>query len=232
MFSFLKNPDFITAGVLWLGAICNLGIYTILYRENRIFRFFEHLFIGVATGYTMYVAWNDVLKPEWWEPMTKDGQWWLAAFIPAGLLFYTIYSNKHAWMSRIIFGIFFGAAAGQTFQGYAAYYFPLARSIADVKLVNPPEATAPGHYYMTPFSAVANNWLFIVIVVAVMTYFFFSFEQKNAVIKNTSRLGRYVLMFSFGAIFGSTIGARMNLLIGRLYFLIHDWILVGIFRHK
>jgi hypothetical protein len=31
-------------------------------------------------------------------------------------------------------------------------------------------------------------------------------------------------MFAFGAIFGSTIMARMSLLIGRVYFLLHDWL--------
>ena len=31
-------------------------------------------------------------------------------------------------------------------------------------------------------------------------------------------------MFSFGAIFGSTIMTRMALLIDRMYFIFHDWL--------
>jgi hypothetical protein len=190
------------------------------------------MFIGLATGYTIYTTWNDVLKPNWWEPMVKEGRWWMALFFPAGLLFYTIYSRKHAWMSRLIFGIFFGAAAGLTFQAFAAYYFPLASSVVKLSLINPPEGHAPGAYALSPISATLNNLLFLVIIVSVMSYFFFSFEQTNKIIKGTSRLGRFILMFAFGAIFGSTIGARMNLLIGRLYFLIHDWIKVGMLHMK
>ena len=30
---------------LWIGAICTLGLYSVLYKENKIFRFFEHLFL-------------------------------------------------------------------------------------------------------------------------------------------------------------------------------------------
>jgi hypothetical protein len=232
MFDFLTNPTWVNVAVVWIGALCTLGIYTILYRENKIFRFFEHLFIGLATGYTIYVTWNDVLKPSWWEPMTKGGQWWQALFLPAGLLFYTIYSRRHAWMSRLIFGVFFGAAAGLNFQGFAAYYFPLARSVVNVPLIHPAEGYGPGAYALSPISAVINNVLFLVILIAVMSYFFFSFEQKNKVVSATSKLGRYILMFAFGAIFGSTIGARMNLLIGRLYYLIHDWAQVIILHHK
>lgn len=220
----LFQPANIKVAVTWIGAICTLGLYSMLYRENKVFRFFEHLFIGLGTGYLILLTWTDVLKPRWWDPMVVDGQWWLAAALPLGLLFYTVYSRRHAWMARLMFGFFFGLTAGQAFQRYAAVQFPLIRSAVDVPLVNPPEVHAPGAYWLTPFSATFNNLLFLVIVASVMTYFFFSFEQKNKAVLGVSKLGRYLLMFAFGAIFGSTIMARLSLLIGRVYFLLHDWL--------
>src|SRR5438876_643750 len=66
--------------------------------------------------------------------------------------------------------------------------------------------------------------LFIVIVVCVLSYFFFSFEQKNPIIRGSARTGRLMMMFAFGAIFGSTVMARMALLIDRVWFLMHDWL--------
>ncbi|MBI2300973.1 MAG: hypothetical protein HYU66_18840, partial [Armatimonadetes bacterium] len=33
-----------------MGAIATLAILSVVYRENRFYRFFEHVFIGVATG--------------------------------------------------------------------------------------------------------------------------------------------------------------------------------------
>jgi len=209
----------IDRAIVWFGALCTLGLYSILYRENRVFRFFEHLFLGLATGYAIYTAWNDVLLPRWWTPMTGPvaaggGRWWWAFALPAGLLFYLIYSRRYAWMSRLIFAVFFGFAAGQAFQGFAGYYFPLIRSAINVPLWNVPPSTA------------VNNLLFLVILLSVMSYFFFSFEQRGAMAR-VSRLGRYLLMFAFGAIFGSTIMARMSLLIGRIYFLLSDWLHVA-----
>jgi hypothetical protein len=209
---------------VWFAAACTLGLYTILYKENRVFRFFEHLFIGLGSGYLIYLTWNDTLRPRWWEPMVQEGRWWWAMALPAGLLFYSVYSRKHAWLSRVIFGLFFGLTAGQAFQRFAAVQFPLIRSAADVPLVNPPEARAPDAYALTPISAVLNNALFLVIVVSVMSYFFFSFRSNARAVGAVSKLGRYILMFAFGAIFGSTITARMSLLIGRVYFLLHDWL--------
>jgi hypothetical protein len=232
VFSFLTNQTIVNLIVVWFGALCTIAIYTILYRENKFFRFFEHLYIGLATGYTIYITWNDTLKPRWWEPMMQKGQWWWAFALPAGLLFYMIYSRKHAWMSRLIFGVFFGIAAGTAFQGLAADLFPLIRSAVNIPLINPPEAHGPGTYGLSPVSAVLNNALFIVILISVMTYFFFSFEQKNKAVQGVSRFGRYILMFAFGSIFGSTIMARLSLLIGRLYFLIHDWIRVTVLHQS
>ena len=50
--------------VLYVGAICTLGLYSVLYKENKIFRFFEHLFLGLATGYMIAINWNDMLLPK------------------------------------------------------------------------------------------------------------------------------------------------------------------------
>jgi hypothetical protein len=210
--------------IVWFGALCTLGLYSILYRENRVFRFFEHLFIGLATGYTIYTTWNDVLLPRWWTPMVGEGQWWWAFALSGGLLFYLIYSKRYGWMSRLIFALFFGFAAGQAFQGFAAYYFPLVRSAINNPL-DPPAALSG----MASVAFVLNNLLYLVILISVMAYFFFSFEQRGPVAR-ASRLGRYLLMFAFGAIFGQTIMARMSLLIGRIYFLIETWIRQTVFH--
>lgn len=228
MFQFLTDASVVGKIIVWFGALCTLGIYSILYRENKFFRFFEHLFIGVATGYTIYTAWNDILKPKWYDPMTVEGRWWLAFLLPAGLLFYMVYSKKHNWMNRLVVGLFFGAASGQAFQGFANLYFKQIKTAASTPFINPPEVSAPGAYEFTPFSAAINNVLYLVIFAAVMTYFFFSFEQKGTAVKNFSKFGRYAMMLAFGAIFGNTIMARMSLLIGRIFYLIHDWAQVTI----
>jgi len=39
-----------------------------------------------------------------------------------------------------------------------------------------------------------------------------------------ARIGVVFLMVSFGASFGYTVMARISLLIGRMYFLMHDWL--------
>lgn len=230
MFDFLADPRVSQRAIVWFGALCTLGLYSILYRENKVFRFFEHIFIGLGTGYYIVLYWTDTLRPKWWDPMVNEGEWWWAFVLPLGLLPYLVYTRRYAWMSRLVYAFFFGVTAGLQFKGFVGQYFPLIQSAMNVPLWNPPEVRAPDAYWMTPYSAVLNNLLFLVILVSVMSYFFFSFEQKNRAVAGVSRTGRYLLMFAFGSIFGSTIMARMSLLIGRIYFLINDWIRQEIFR--
>jgi hypothetical protein len=80
----------------------------------------------------------------------------------------------------------------------------------------------------------ADNWVFVVALLSVMVYFFFSFKQRTAKgVSQFSTIGRWVLMVGFGAIFGNTIMTRMSYLLERLMFLTQDWLfpLMGFLKH-
>lgn len=215
MFDWLSNSH-ITANVtIWVAAIGTLAIYSILYKENPVYRLAEHIFIGAATGYGVFVTWTQILKPQWWDKITHGEWYWIFALV-AGSMFYFIYSKKHVWISRIIFGTLLGLIAGAAFKGFAG--INIDRIYASFKPLRGAGMTA---------GDVANNAVFIVVLLAVMAYFFFSFEHRNRVTSAPAKLGRWFLMFAFGAMFGSTVMARMSLLIGRVYFLLHNWLHVA-----
>jgi len=69
-----------------------------------------------------------------------------------------------------------------------------------------------------------DNWVFVITLVSVMTYFFFSFRREPRVVTGVRRLGRWLLMLGFGAFFGNTVMSRMSFLLDRLMFLVDDWI--------
>jgi hypothetical protein len=200
--------------IVWLGAACTLAIFSILYRENAFYRLFEHIFIGLATGQGIYITIVDVLYPLWWKRMINDGHWYWIFALVVGLMFYFVYSRRHAWISRVIFGVFMGFSAGLTFKGFATEYVPqIAASFKPLR--------GNGLSYWD----IANNIVFLVVLLTAMSYFFFSIEHKYKSVRAMSGAGRWLLMFAFGAIFGATVGARMSLLIGRVNFLLSDWLL-------
>jgi hypothetical protein len=65
-------------------------------------------------------------------------------------------------------------------------------------------------------------------VLSTLIYFYFSHEHAG-VLGVTARIGVWFIMVAFGAHFGYTVMGRVSLLIGRVQFLIEDWI--GSFTH-
>jgi hypothetical protein len=224
--------------MLWIGVFCTLGFYSVLYRENRVYRFFEHLYLGLATGVLLVEAWNDVLLPKWFDAIFKQGEWWWIFASIVGLMYYFIFSRKLNWVARLAIGFSLGVTAGQEFQAFTNNVWPqIPKSFKP--LVPHPALYAPNPLHLPPKAAEAahipllypqvtvpdaiNNIVFTVVLLCVMSYFFFSFEQKSRALKGTAAMGRWLLMFAFGAIFGSTIMARLALLIDRVNFLMTDF---------
>lgn len=210
---------------VFLGGIVTLGLYSMLYRENPIYRLFEHLFLGLTAGYLVVTAWTDVLSTQWYDPIVHQGKWLWLWVLPLAVMAYFVFSKRNGWISRIPLVILGGFAAGQMFQGFVSQYFPQIRnSFKSLKptvmsLQNP----APSPDTLS-ISGAINNAIFMVTLLCVLVYFLFSFEQKNKGIRGMSRLGRWLIMIGFGAIFGSTIMTRFALLVDRMYFVLVEWL--------
>lgn len=198
--------------------ICTLAIFSLVFRENAFYRLFEHIFIGLAAGYSLQIVIREVIDPLFFRPVFYDGKWWLIWAALGGVMFYFVYSKKLNWISRIPIGIIMGMSAGQVFQMYSSTMFPqLEKSFLPL---NPYALSETGA--VIGWAGVLNNFIFIVVMLAVMSYFFFSFKQENRFIKFSASSGRALLMIAFGALFGATIMARLSLLYDRLHFLTID----------
>jgi hypothetical protein len=219
----MENPFSFEGAVIWAGALVTLALYSVLYKENPIYRMTEHIFLGIATAYGLFVTWKDVLYPKWFKGL-QDGYWgWVLAFV-AGAMYYTIYSKRLAWMSRLVITTMMGLAAGLAFREFSGQYLPqIGTSFKPLFVVAMDKATN-GPDVAQSVIASFMNILFMGCLVCVMTYFFFSFEQKNKPVRTAATMGRWLMMIAFGAMFGSTVMARMSLFIGRLSFLFGDWI--------
>jgi hypothetical protein len=61
-------------------------------------------------------------------------------------------------------------------------------------------------------------------VLSGLVYFFFSKEHTGLVFGGLARVGVWFLMVAFGGSFGYTVMGRISLLIGRIQFLVGDWL--------
>ena len=130
----------------------------------------------------------------------------------AALMYFMIYSRRFSWMSRTIMLMLLAFDSGLYFRVWAGdWVAQIGDSFRPLVLTSPP--------YLDVY-----NLVFVGTLLAVMVYFLFSFEQRNRALRNTATSGRWLMMIAFGAMFGSTVMARMSLFIGRLDFLFREWI--------
>jgi hypothetical protein len=137
--------------------------------------------------------------------------YWILALV-AGLMFYSVYSPRYVWFSRLIIAVMMGLGAGAAFKGFVTEIFPQVSS--SFKPLWGPD--------LTPLQ-IFNHLVFVLTLFCVLMYFFFSFEHKHPLVRGSARTGRWLLMICFGVIFGNTVMGRMSLFIDRLMFLINDW---------
>lgn len=221
------------------GVVVTVGLFSVLYKENKFYRFCEHLFLGLAAGWAAVAIWTESLRSIWYDKMvgTVDeagkavthGNWALAALLPIGFMSYMVFSKKHNWMSRVPLGIVLGVWSGQQIQSYFDTYGPQVR--AGMKPIFPTTAELVVPSNLAPelvganvyISQAISNFLFMFTLVSVLSYFLFSFEVKNKVLLKVNVIGRYLLMIGFGAIFGTTVMMRFTLVIDRMYFIFVDF---------
>lgn len=209
---------------LTVGGILTLGVFSSLYRDNPLYRFVEHLLIGVSAGYFASLFINQVVKPNllarlwpsWFgvgEQMLAEPNLWLLipAILGALMLFRT--HPTLGWLSRVTVGFVVGVGAGITLV-YAAHQYLLPQLR---------KAVVPLYISGDPLQSFSN----VVLVVGTLSclyFFLFGVERSGPVAKRVAGLGTFFLMVSFGAAFGATVMGRISLLIGRVQFLLGDWL--------
>jgi len=201
---------------LWVAAIFTIGIYSFLYKENPLYRLAEHLVIGISLGYFVVIDYTRVIKPRLLDPLIagESGAW--VMLIPAilGILYITRFFPKIAWLSRYPMAFVMGASMG--------IGFPLSMKAGVLRQL---EATLiPLYVPGIPWDVFVGNIVIVLGTLAALIYFFFSKPHKGPFFGTGSKIGIWVIMIGFGATFGFTVMGRISLLIGRIQFLLYDWL--------
>lgn len=197
---------------IWVGAVLTLFIFSFLYKENPFYRFAEHLFVGIANGYSITFTWHRILVPALIDPVAHGQRLWLIAVAFIGALYFTRFIPKISWLVRIPIALVLGY--------YSGAYIP--RSI-DASIIQQTRATVITRASFTNWQQGLWSVLILIGVVATVSYFFFSRERKG-IIKPLSYIGIVFIMLGFGASFGYSVMARISLFIGRVQFLLRDWL--------
>ncbi len=136
---------------LWIAAILTLFIFSFLYKDNPLYKFAEHMFVGVSAGYILVRTWFDILMPmlfqRIWIPgvreLTVES---LMVFIPAALAIMMLMRlvPSAGWISRWPLAFMMGVTSGL----YLVMYLQ-TNAIEQIRAT------------MVPFAVAENDWLHI-----------------------------------------------------------------------
>ena len=199
----------------WVAAGLTLFILTFLYKDNPLFKFAEHLYVGISLGYTV-VKGVDLFFRLVIDPVFKEGDWSRLIPVLIGLLMLSRFVPKIAWLSRIAFAFFVGVGSGLAIPRLASSNIlkqveDTVRPLASMGV----DGSLQVSWIWTDPSSTLNSIIILVGVLSVLFYFFFSVEHHGPG-RGVALTGIVFLMLAFGAHFGYTAMARLSLLIGRL----------------
>ena len=194
---------------VWAGALCTLAVYSFLWKENRFFRAFQNLFVGLAAGYSLVVNFNNI-KRQAWGPLTTGKDVWVIVPMILGVLLFTRLSKKYAWAARYPMAFLMGIGSALSMKAIESDFVrQIQASLISWKGVG--------------LAGTFNNLVLSLGTAFALSYFFFTFKP-NKLSEVTGRLGRWVLMLCFGAAFGSSVQGRLSLVISQMQFLLKDWL--------
>jgi hypothetical protein len=210
---------------IWIAAILTLMVYSYLLGDNPLYRLAEHLFVGSSIGYAAVIIFHNILRPHLFEPLRRDaaGNWPYIITLLLGLLLLAKGRRSIAWLGNTPLGCLFGVGSALAIGGALLGSF-LPQIQASWVSLSP--ATAGG------VEAALDNLFIAVGTVGTLTYFYFTMgagkKTGNRFVRFWGVIGKWVILITFGAIFGNRIMSYVSLLIGRMQFLLGDWLgLIG-----
>jgi len=218
---------------LWLAAFLTLGIVSFLYKDNAWYKISEAIFVGISAGYWVVSLFWDNFYAKFWKGVFPEDQlneageviqaaqpdYWLFIGGALGLLMLLRLVPKIGWMSRWSLAFIVGATSGLWLMNYLS-----SNVLVQIQgTIVPLFSSAFGTGFDATWETAVQNIVILVGTFTGLVYFYFSKEHKGA-FGRTARVGIFFLMITFGASFGYTVMSRMSLLIGRIDFLLHDWL--------
>ena len=200
----MTDPGSMVAGVL------TLAVLTFLYRDNPIYRLAESLLVGVSVGYVLVVVWSNTLVQTLFLPLSQGR---LALVIPLvlGLLMFGRFHQRTSFISRIPIAVVIGSGAGVAIPAMLEQRILKQISATVVPLVS--RSGVPD----------LSGLVVLIGVLTTLAYFYFSREHRGP-LGVAAKIGTYFLMVFFGATFGYTVMSRMSTFIGRMEFLLTDFL--------
>ncbi|MBU0495186.1 MAG: hypothetical protein KKA73_00915 [Chloroflexi bacterium] len=213
----IANTAFPYAGEVGLAVavLLTVMVYSYLVLDNNVlFRIASHILVGVAVGYAVVVAVENVLWPRLLALPTN-----LTLLVPFLLCLFLLVrpARSLAWFSNYPLALMLGVGAGLAIVGAVSGTL-IPQALGSATAVHWDSANAWG---------TINGLLIFAGVLFTILSFYFTAEQDGPISRvldgfRVRLLGRFFIAVALGALFASLLVSRLSLLVGRIEFLIES----------
>jgi hypothetical protein len=221
---------------VWVGAALTLMVFSFLWRDNPFYKIAEHLFVGVSAAYLMAMGFWSTLWPSAvvklvpaaarvTDPDATIGEPEPLVIIPLllGCLMLLRLWPRLSWLAR-----WPTAFAVGTTLGYNLVRTVRSNFLAQINATLEPGLKLASAAGGVDWIGTANHLALVAGTACAVVYF--TYTRGGAGLRGRSlrdgaaRTGLMVLMVAFGASFAYAVMGRISLLVGRLQFLLGDWL--------
>jgi hypothetical protein len=189
---------------VWVGALYTILAMTYIYKETSLFRLAEHSLVGVSAAIVTVLAARQV-----WStaviPLSKGENFLWIVPIAFGVLLYLRYMGGYEWVDRYPIAVIVGVGTAVAM-----------RRLITTQVIGQISGT------LLALNSI-DNVIIIVGTITSVIYFLFTVEHKGA-LGGAAKVGRYAIMLYLGSKYAASVAFRFSLLIGRLQFLLWDWL--------
>jgi len=210
----------------WLAFVLTLMVFSYLLGDNPLFRIAEHLLVGLALGFAWIVAWHSVFLP---RVVARIGSrdpvevgYTLVPLALGALLLLKGRGSGSKW-SSLPLAYLFGVGAAVALGG-AIFGTLIPQISATMHSLNPSDYLAE---WAWPWYGVLDAFFIVMGTVCTLLYFTFIAggrsrlgRLRGGLVRIGAGVGRWFLMFVFGALFGGLVMSRISLLVERITFLL------------
>ena len=181
-------------------------ILALAWGENPLYETGSYLLIGSSMGWTFVYNITFLRKTAWMNMVTGKPHYIIAIIL--GFMLFARWSRTHIWIYRYAMAVFIGTGAGLGVRGTVTTTIIKHVTATFLPLMSGDALT------------IISNWLIVLGVITTVSYFLFAQRLKLGPMEVSNKIGRYFIMAALGARFGSVMTFRINVLIGRIEFLL------------
>jgi hypothetical protein len=209
---------------IWIAAILTIMVYSYLLGDNPLYRLAEHLLVGSAIAYAVIIAVHGILIPRlFWK--LAQGQWLYIIPLILGVLLLMKFKASWGGWGSLSMGVLFGTGAALAVSGALLGTIGPQVGGAIVSL-NPADYPDSGWFHLLDGVIIAIG------TISTLLYFRFSMKKTDEQDERSqsgfwahwAKLGRWTIMIAFGAIFAGVVMSRASVFVGRVQFLLGDWL--------